>query len=107
MAPVARLVRASHERYDGRGYPDRRPGKEVPVGARILAVCDAFQAMTSDRPHRRAIDGAEAIAELRREAGAQFDPAVVEAFCAELAAGRLGAATPDTAVEPPLRSEAV
>jgi two-component system, cell cycle response regulator len=107
MVPVARLVRASHERYDGRGYPDHRLGKEIPVGARILAVCDAFHAMTSDRPYHRAIDAAEAIAELRREAGAQFDPAIVEAFCTELAAERLGTARPDTAVAPPLRSRAV
>ena len=107
MGPVARLVRASHERYDGRGYPDHRLGKEIPVGARILAVCDAFHAMTSDRPYHRAIDAAQAIAELRREAGAQFDPAVVEAFYTELAAGRLGTARPETAVELPLRSERV
>ena len=51
MGAVARLVRASHERYDGGGYPDRRTGREIPVGARIIAVCDAFHAMTSDRPY--------------------------------------------------------
>jgi two-component system cell cycle response regulator len=103
MVPVARLVRASHERYDGHGYPDRRSGTEIPMGARILAVCDAFHAMTSDRPYHRAIGATEAIAELRREAGGQFDPGVVEAFCTELAAGRLGAATTGTPVESPLR----
>jgi len=86
MGPVARLVRASHERYDGLGYPDRRSGDQIPLGARIIAVCDAFGAMTSDRPYGRAIDPAEAIAELRREAGGQFDPDVVEAFCVVLAA---------------------
>ena len=87
MGPVARLVRASHERYDGFGYPDRRAGKQIPLGARIIAVCDAYHAMTSDRPYQRGIDTAAAIAELRRGAGTQFDPAVVEAFCAGLEDG--------------------
>jgi diguanylate cyclase (GGDEF)-like protein/putative nucleotidyltransferase with HDIG domain len=86
MGPVARLVRASHERYDGFGYPDRRSGQEIPLGSRIIVVCDAFHAMTNDRPYQRGIDATEAIAELRRGAGTQFDPAVVEVFCAALAA---------------------
>jgi diguanylate cyclase (GGDEF)-like protein len=81
MAPVARLVRASHERYDGRGYPDHRPGSEIPLGARIIAVCDSYHAMRSDRPYGAGISAQEAIAELRRCAGSQFDPRVVEAFC--------------------------
>ncbi len=89
MGPVARIVRSSHERYDGRGYPDRRAGSQIPVGARIIAVCDAFHAMTSNRPYGRAIDTDEALAELRANAGSQFDPAVIEAFCAELSAGHL------------------
>jgi HD-GYP domain-containing protein (c-di-GMP phosphodiesterase class II) len=88
MVPVARLVRASHEHFDGRGYPDRRPGSEIPLGARIISVCDAFHAMTADRPYRRALDVSDAIAELRRCAGTQFDPNVVEVFCADFAAGR-------------------
>ena len=92
MGAVARLVRASHERYDGGGYPDRRTGREIPVGARIIAVCDAFHAMTSDRPYARAIDAADAIAELHRNAGTQFDPDVVDAFCTELSTGN-GSAT--------------
>jgi diguanylate cyclase (GGDEF)-like protein len=93
MGPVARLVRASHERYDGFGYPDRRTGKEIPLGARIIAVCDAFHAMTNDRPYSRGMDAAEAIAELRTSAGTQFDPHVVDVFCAELAAGLLSRAS--------------
>ena len=85
MSPVARLVRASHERYDGRGYPDRSKGQDIPIGARIIAVCDAFHAMTSNRPYRRGDVHAAALAELRRHAGRQFDPDVVESFCNALA----------------------
>ncbi len=77
---VAALVRSSHERFDGCGYPDRLSGAEIPLGARILFACDAFDAMTSDRPYQRAMTHAEAQAELRRCAGTQFDPAVVEAL---------------------------
>jgi HD-GYP domain-containing protein (c-di-GMP phosphodiesterase class II) len=90
MVPVSRLVRMSHERFDGRGYPDRRRGREIALGARIIAVCDAYHAMTSDRPYRPALPCAEAFAELRRVAGSQFDPEVVEAFCAALGGGAPG-----------------
>ena len=89
MAPalggVARLVRWSHERVDGGGYPDGLAGDEIPLGARIVAVCDAFGAMTSDRPYRRAVSADAAVAELRRHAGTQFDAEVIAAFQAELA----------------------
>lgn len=88
MGPVARLVRSSHERFDGCGYPDGRSGDEIPMGARIISVCDAFHAMTTDRPYRKGMSTAAAIAELRREAGRQFDPGVVESFCA-LTAGHI------------------
>jgi len=81
LRPVARLVRSSHERYDGGGYPDGLAGEEIPLGARIVTVCDAFDAMTSDRPYQRALSKDDALAELRRCAGSQFDPAVVDAFC--------------------------
>jgi two-component system, cell cycle response regulator len=82
LRPVARLVRSSHERWDGGGYPDGLRGDEIPLGARVVAVCDAFDAMTTERPYREPITEEEALEELRRCAGAQFDPAVVAAFCA-------------------------
>jgi diguanylate cyclase (GGDEF)-like protein len=87
---AAKLVRASHERYDGRGYPDQLMGEEIPLGARIIAVCDAFHAMTSDRPYRPAVPVQEALEELRRCASQQFDPAVVHAF-ARVVSGLRGA----------------
>jgi response regulator RpfG family c-di-GMP phosphodiesterase len=79
---VAGLVRASHERWDGSGYPDGLTGDEIPLGARIVAVCDAFDAMVTDRSYRDAVPEAQALAELCRCAGGQFDPAVVRAFVA-------------------------
>jgi diguanylate cyclase (GGDEF)-like protein len=80
LAGVARLVRATHERHDGAGYPDRLAGEQIPLPARIIAVCVAYQAMRSERPYRSAAGHEEALAELARCAGAQFDPQVVEAF---------------------------
>ena len=80
LRTVASLVRASHECYDGRGYPDGLIGDAIPLGARIIAVCDSFDAMTADRPYRAAASPVAAIKELERCAGSQFDPAVVEAF---------------------------
>lgn len=87
LARVARLVRSSHENYDGSGYPDGLARREIPLGSRIIAVCDAFDAMTTDRPYRRAVSEAAAVRELRRCAGSQFDPDVVELFCAALVGG--------------------
>jgi diguanylate cyclase (GGDEF)-like protein len=86
LAGVAQLVRSSHEAWDGSGYPDGLVGAEAPLGARIVAVCDAFEAMTSERPYRPARTVEEALAELRRCAGTQFDPSVVANFCAIVAA---------------------
>jgi two-component system cell cycle response regulator len=86
LGPVARLVRSSHERWDGTGYPDRLVEQEIPLGARIVCVADAFDAMISERPYSPAVAPAGALAELRRCAGMQFDPVVVEAFCAAWAA---------------------
>ena len=84
LAPVAPLVRSAHERFDGGGYPDGLAGDEIPRGAMIIATCDAFHAMTSDRPYRKAMPQAAAILELEAGAGTQFDPEVVAALLAEL-----------------------
>jgi two-component system, cell cycle response regulator len=77
---VARLVRSSHESYDGTGYPDGLVGEAIPIGSRIISVCDAFDAMTSDRPYRLAMSPHDALAELERCSGAQFDAKVVAAL---------------------------
>ena len=77
---VIPYIKHEHERYDGKGYPDGLKGEEIPLGARIIAVADAFDAMTSDRPYRSAYRAEEAMAELERKAGSQFDPRVVEVF---------------------------
>jgi two-component system, cell cycle response regulator len=82
LSSVAAMVRASHERYDGGGYPDGLSGDAIPLGARIVAVCDAFDAMITERPYSAAMSPVDAERELRDCAGSQFDPAVVEAFCA-------------------------
>ena len=79
------VVRSSHERWDGTGYPDGLAGEDIPLAARIIAVCDAFDAMVSDRPYRPALSAGEALQELARGAGEQFDPAVLTAFLDALA----------------------
>jgi diguanylate cyclase (GGDEF)-like protein len=88
--PVAELVLRHHERWDGSGYPDGLLGDRIPLGARILFVADAYDAMTSDRVYRRRRSPAQAIAELRRCAGSQFDPEIVEAFAEELGVSTRG-----------------
>ncbi len=85
LAPVAPLVRSAHERHDGGGYPDGLRGEEIPRGAMVIATCDAFHAMTSDRSYRKAMSVTDAEAELRANAGTQFEPGVVTALLAELA----------------------
>ena len=78
---VAKIVRHHQERWDGTGYPEHLAGTAIPLGARILAIVDAYGAIIDDRPYKPAHTHEEAIAELRRCAGTQFDPEIVEAFC--------------------------
>jgi predicted RNA binding protein YcfA (HicA-like mRNA interferase family) len=80
LAPVAGLIRSSRERFDGSGYPDQLRAQDIPLGARIIAACDAFVAMTSPRPYAPSRNQDDAIAELRRAAGTQLDPQVVAAL---------------------------
>ena len=84
VTPVADWVLHHHERWDGLGYPDRLPGEEIPLGARILFVADAFDAMTSERVYRPRLECDEALAELERCAGSQFDPEIVSALAEEV-----------------------
>jgi len=82
LGEIGRIVRACHERWDGTGYPDGLEGEEIPIIARIVCCCDAFNAMTSDRSYRKALPLEVAIEELERTRGTQFDPAVVDALIA-------------------------
>jgi HD-GYP domain-containing protein (c-di-GMP phosphodiesterase class II) len=80
LAEVGLVVRSSHEHFDGTGYPDGLAGAEIPIEARIVSCCDAFSAMTTDRPYRAAMPFEEALLELQACAGTQFDPAVAKAL---------------------------
>ena len=80
MGNVGRIVRCHHERWDGGGYPDGLRGAEIPLEARIISCCDAFNAMTTDRPYRRAMADTPRSAELAAHAGSQFDPQIVDAL---------------------------
>ncbi len=82
LGEVGRVVRSCHEHWNGEGYPDGLAGVEIPSVARIVSACDAFSAMTTDRPYRKAMSVTEALAELRSCAGSQFDPQVVDELCA-------------------------
>ncbi|GIV15821.1 MAG: hypothetical protein KatS3mg022_1256 [Armatimonadota bacterium] len=82
MEPIVPVVRWHHERWDGKGYPDGLAGEQIPFLARLLAVADAFSAMTTDRPYRKGMDWQSALAELQRQKGKQFDPLMVDAFMA-------------------------
>ncbi|HEY7629619.1 MAG TPA: HD domain-containing phosphohydrolase, partial [Thermoleophilaceae bacterium] len=84
FAPVRPIVRSAHERWDGHGYPDGLAGEDIPLGARIVCACDAFHAMTSDRPYSKARSVEAAAAEMLRCSGTQFDPRVVEALIADV-----------------------
>ena len=89
LGDAPRVVRAHHERWDGTGYPDRTAGPDIPIGARILSVADAFIAMTSERPHRTALTAIEAIGALVSGSGTAFDPTVVDAFVALSGGGKV------------------
>jgi HD-GYP domain-containing protein (c-di-GMP phosphodiesterase class II) len=89
LAPALPFVLFHHERWDGRGYPTRRAGESIPIQGRILAVADAFDAMTSVRPYRSRLSPDEAADEIRRCAGTQFDPAVAAAFLDAFEAGEI------------------
>jgi HD-GYP domain-containing protein (c-di-GMP phosphodiesterase class II) len=85
LTDVGVVVRASHERWDGGGYPDGLVGEAIPLAARIVACCDAYSAMTTDRSYRPARPLTDALAELRACAGTHFDPRVAEATCTVVA----------------------
>jgi len=87
LGEIGRIIRSCHERFDGTGYPDGLAGEDIPLIARIVYCCDAYNAMTSDRSYRAALPRPEAVAELRRGAGSQFDPAVVDALVAVVERG--------------------
>src|SRR5262249_31769992 len=88
------------EHYDGRGYPEGLAGSAIPIEARIVAVADTFDAMTTDRPYRAALPTSDAIAEIQRCAGTQFDPDVVAAFLRAIARGTIAAARPSPPPRP-------
>jgi diguanylate cyclase (GGDEF)-like protein len=92
LTHVAKLVRSSHERWDGTGYPDRLTAEAIPIGSRIVSACDALAAMVTNRPYREAVELPEALEELARCAGTQFDPNVVTALTAVLTAPAVQAA---------------
>ena len=95
LSTVGIVVRASHERWDGGGYPDGLVGEAIPVAARIVSACDAFNAMTTDRSYRKALPLEVAIAELHKNSGTQFAPDVVDALVAVVTAGGAGVAAGD------------
>ncbi|HSB38055.1 MAG TPA: HD domain-containing phosphohydrolase [Gaiellaceae bacterium] len=99
LEAILPIVRHHHERWDGSGYPDGLAGRAIPLGARIVAVCDAYRAMTEDRPYRKALEEAEARRELSDGAGAQFDPDCVEALVRAL--DRRGLQATVVALRPP------
>jgi HD-GYP domain-containing protein (c-di-GMP phosphodiesterase class II) len=99
LQAILPIVRHHHERWDGGGYPDGLVGRAIPLGARIVAVCDAFRAMTEDRPYRASRAEPEAVGELRSCSGTQFDPDCVEALMRSL--DRRGGTATVVALRPP------
>ncbi len=101
LQDIAPIIRSTHERMDGGGYPDGLTDKQIPICSRIIAVVDAYDAMTNDRPYQTAMSADDAAAELHHSAGTQFDPAVVEAFTAALAQPRYAQPSSPTSGTPP------
>ena len=95
LGRVGEIVRSCHERWDGRGYPDGLQGENIPLPSRIVFACDAYNAMTTDRPYRQALTSDVALEELARNAGTQFDPRVVEALLKVVEEGRAQIVTTD------------
>jgi diguanylate cyclase (GGDEF)-like protein len=85
LGQVAALVRSTHERWDGSGYPDGRAGRDIPLGSRVILICDAYGAMTEGRPYRPAMGSEQAVEELEAGAGTQFDPELVRTFAERVA----------------------
>ncbi|HEY4976102.1 MAG TPA: HD domain-containing phosphohydrolase [Gaiellaceae bacterium] len=106
LSQVSRIVRSSHERYNGSGYPDGLKGDEIPLTSRIIAVCDAFDAMIGPRPYRLGMNNDNAASELRRCAGAQFDPVVIEFFLSVVGELAKEAATKEAAETEAAETEA-
>jgi HD-GYP domain-containing protein (c-di-GMP phosphodiesterase class II) len=95
LARVGDIVRSCHERWDGGGYPDGLKGDEIPLASRIVFACDAYNAMTTDRPYRKALDREAALSEMRANAGKQFDPRVIDALVHVIEQGQPALATTD------------
>ena len=102
--PSVETIRHHHERWDGSGYPDGLAGEQIPLGARIIAVADAFDAMTSERVYRPAMSAEAAFAELAKGEGTQFDPQIVALF-AQAYAAQTAAPEPETSAPPPATRE--
>jgi HD-GYP domain-containing protein (c-di-GMP phosphodiesterase class II) len=100
LLPAAGIVRATHENWDGSGYPDGLVAGTIPLAARVIAVCDAYHAMISERPYQARVAHDEALAELRRCAGSKYDPNVVSAFCAEFGDAATAEAAAADDIEP-------
>jgi putative nucleotidyltransferase with HDIG domain len=103
LSRAAEIIRSHHEQFDGSGYPRGLKGEKIPLGARIFAVVDAYDAMTSDRPYRLARSHEEALEEIRHQVGTQFDPVVVAPFFAAVRKGLIGPGIPVREHVPPIR----
>jgi HD-GYP domain-containing protein (c-di-GMP phosphodiesterase class II) len=103
LGEVGRVIRSSHEHFDGRGYPDRLAGNEIPIESRIVSACDALSAMTTTRSYRRAMSLEAAREEIIRNSGTQFDPRVAEALLEVIREERVAVdpAPPALDAEPP------